>query len=170
MRIAAVVAYDDNNVIGKDGKLPWNLTEDIKWFRDVTMGHIVAMGRKTFESIGKPLEGRTNIVISKTLEAHDSEVIVVRDIMDAALYAAVREEDLYIIGGESVYEQSMEYVDKLYISHVKGTYDGDSKFPDIDLKNGWYRISRKKLETHESCIYIKHNSPGDRTLTLSTGQ
>ena len=126
MRIAAVVAYDDNHVIGKDGKLPWNLPEDMKWFKEVTMGNIVAMGRKTFESIGKPLEGRTNIVISKTLEAHDSDVVVVRDIVDAALYAAMREEDLYIIGGGSVYEQSMEYVDKLYISHVKGAHDGDS--------------------------------------------
>jgi dihydrofolate reductase len=165
MRIAAVVAYNDNNVIGKDGKIPWSLPEDMKWFKDVTMGNIVAMGRKTFESIGKPLEGRTNIVISKTLEAHGSKVVVVRDVVDAALYAAMRDEDLYIIGGQEIYEQSMEYVDKLYITHVNGNHGGDTFFPPLDLRSDWQRISRKRFKTHDSCIYIKRTKKG--TLSLS---
>lgn len=155
MRISLIAAYDENNVIGNNGELPWDLPEDLAWFKEVTMGSIVAMGRKTWESIGsKPLPGRTNLVLSNTLKEAGGATIMT-SIMDAALYASLRQADLYFIGGEEVYKNVLPLVDKLYLTHVKGTHKGDSYFPKINLKSDWYRISRKRHDTHESNIYIK---------------
>lgn len=154
MRIALVVAYDEDNVIGINNKLPWNLPEDLKWFKSVTTNNIILMGSNTFDSIGKPLPNRDNLVLSRNRKSIEG-CRVFDDLLDAMLYAAIRDKDLYIIGGEEVYKQALPLVDKLYITHVKGKHEGDSFFPELDLKKDWFRISRKRFETHESCIYLK---------------
>jgi dihydrofolate reductase len=164
--VAIVVAYDEHRVIGTEkNDIPWNLPEDMRWFKEVTEHNVVAMGRKTFESIGRVLPNRTNIVISKTLKSVDGAVVV-DNILDAALFAAIRGEDLYILGGERIYKEALVLVDKLYITHVNGTHGGDKYFPELDLKNDWFRISRKKHDTHMSCIYMKRPEGEHPTLTL----
>lgn len=154
MRISAIVAYDENNVIGDGNQLPWNLPEDLQWFKEVTTGNTILMGSRTYDSIGRPLPNRENIVLSKSRSDVDG-CKVFSDILDALLYAAIHGKELYVIGGGEIYKEALPYIDKLYITHVKGKHKGDVEFPELDLKNEWFRISRKKFETHESCIYIK---------------
>lgn len=119
--IAAVAA---NNVIGNNGNIPWNIPEELQLFKQITMGHPVIMGRKTFESIGHELPGRQNIVLS-----HSGEYNSI-----AKALQEVSGKDAFVIGGGSVYAQMMSLVDEMRISHIKASYPGDVLFPKIDQK------------------------------------
>ncbi len=129
--IALVVAYDQNRVIGANGSLPWHYPEDLKYFKKVTSGHTVLMGRITYESIlkslGKPLPNRHHVVVSKSLK--DDRVEVIDDIKK---YLENTHEDLYIIGGASIYAQTLPWVDRLYITHIDASFEGDTVFPAWD--------------------------------------
>ena len=122
-----------DRVIGKDGTLPWHLSEDLKLFKAHTTGNIVIMGRKTFDSIGRPLPNRRNIVVSKSIrEAEKVPGVEYFPDLDHALAAAQEGEGrIFIIGGASIYHQMIEKADRLYISLVEGDFEGDTYFPEI---------------------------------------
>ena len=123
--ISIIVAYANGRVIGKDGKIPWHLPDDIQHFKRITSGHIVVMGRKTFESIGRPLPQRRNIVLtsSTTLAPPGVEVVHHKDDVLAL-------DDVFIIGGESIYRQFLEVAQRLYITEISLEIDGDAFFPE----------------------------------------
>ena len=131
--INVIVAMTKSRVIGKDGALPWHLSEDLKLFKAHTTGNIIIMGRKTFDSIGRPLPNRRNIVVSRGIK--DSEKVAGVEYypdLDHAI-AAAQEGDgrIFIIGGASIYHQMIEKADRLYISLVDGEFEGDTYFPEI---------------------------------------
>ena len=131
--INVIVAMTKSRVIGKDGALPWHLSEDLKLFKAHTTGNIIIMGRKTFDSIGRPLPNRRNIVVSKSIkEAEKVAGVEYYPDLDHAI-AAAQEGDgrIFIIGGASIYHQMIEKADRLYISMVDGEYEGDTYFPEV---------------------------------------
>jgi dihydrofolate reductase len=135
IKISLVVAVAENNVIGKDNKLLWHLPNDLKFFKNTTWGMPVIMGRKTFDSMGKPLAGRHNIVITRQPGWEQEDVSAVGSLEEAL--AAVRETDAlegYIIGGGQVYEQSISMADKIYLTRVHTTIEGDTFFPPVDTE------------------------------------
>jgi dihydrofolate reductase len=135
--LALVVAVGRNGVIGRDGDLPWRLPTDLRHFRAVTMGKPIVMGRRTFESIGRPLDGRANIVITRD-DAFAPEGVVVENDVDAALAAARRiahdtgADEVMVVGGGSVYAEVIGRAERLYVTHVDASPEGDTTFPEID--------------------------------------
>lgn len=122
--IKAIVAYDLNGNIGDGGKIPWHLKGDFANFKKITSGHTVVMGRKTFDSIGKPLPNRKNVVLTRDMNWAREGVEVVHSLEDVFKY----QEDIFVLGGEEVYRLLMPYVDKLYVTKVYGSFSGDAKF------------------------------------------
>ena len=137
--LSIIVAIAKNNAIGKDNQLLWHISEDLQYFRQVTSGHTVIMGRKTFESIGKPLPNRKNIVVSCTLTPQEG-IIVVSSITEA-LQHAVKEPEVFVIGGGAIYRETFPLAQKLYITQVHENYEGDTFFPAIDVAE-WQEIAR----------------------------
>lgn len=136
MTISIIVAMSENNAIGKKGKIPWHLPNDLKQFKKVTIGHHIIMGRKTFDSIGKPLPGRTNVVIThqKDLKIEGCEVV---NSMGAALAIARldNQEEVFIIGGASIYKSILSDAEKIYLTRVHTkVIEADTFFPQIDEK------------------------------------
>ena len=131
--INVIVAMTKDRVIGKDGTLPWHLSEDLKLFKAHTTGNIVIMGRKTFDSIGRPLPNRRNIVVSKSIREDEkvSGVEYFPDLVHALSAAQEGDGRIFIIGGASIYHQMIEKADCLYISLVEGDFEGDTYFPEI---------------------------------------
>jgi dihydrofolate reductase len=130
-KISMVVAVSENLVIGKDGWMPWNIPSDLKHFKKITAGHPIIMGRKTFESIGKPLPKRTNIVVTRDLNYSFEGVKVVSSLKNAILEAGkIDQEEIFVIGGGQIYKQALELADKLYLTLVQGEFEGDTFFPE----------------------------------------
>lgn len=130
-KISLIAAMSSNMVIGKDNKIPWHLPEDMKFFRAVTMGKPVIMGRKTFESIGKALPGRRNIVLSRSMTSLPNHPDVeVYQFLDEALASCVGEPEAMVIGGAEVYRQAVEVADRLYLTFIDMEVDGDTFFPE----------------------------------------
>ena len=127
--IKAIVAMAENRVIGNAGTIPWHLPEDFKFFKATTMGHAILMGRKTFESIGKPLPGRENIVLSRTMP-ETAGVIIIRSLDELKEPADGR--DLFVIGGEEVYRLLLPRVQELYVTKVPQVIEGDTSFPEFE--------------------------------------
>lgn len=148
IQLAAIVAAAENGVIGRDNALPWHLSEDLKYFKRVTMGKPVVMGRKTFESIGKPLPGRTNIVITRN-PAFQAEGVRVVSSLDGALQLASDiavidgVEELLVIGGAEIYREAIPRADRLYLTEVHASVEGDALLPDIDWSR-WREVSRQR--------------------------
>lgn len=132
MTISIVVAASENNVIGKDNRLLWTLPNDMKFFKNTTWGMPVIMGRKTFESLGKPLAGRTNIIVTTRNNWHPEGAIVVNT-LEAAVEAARNTDALeaYIIGGGEIYRQSLPMCNRVYLTRVHTTIAGDTYFPEL---------------------------------------
>ena len=147
MKIALIVATSQNNVIGLDNQLPWHLPEDLQYFKAVTMGKPILMGRKTFDSIGRPLPGRVNIVLTRDTNWTAQGVEVVND-LDAAIAAsekackAADTDELMIIGGEQIYRKFLPVANKLYLTKVEAEIEGDAYFPAIDSKQ-WRQVAEK---------------------------
>lgn len=134
--ISIIVAVAQNNAIGRRNNLLWHISEDLKYFKKVTMGHPVIMGRKTFESIGRPLPGRKNIVVSKSGAFNNPNVEKAED-LDTLLKSLrrKRKEEYFVIGGASIYASAMQYAHKLYITRIYSkAEDADAFFPEIDEK------------------------------------
>lgn len=149
-RIAFVVAVAENGVIGKDGKLPWHISSDLKFFRRITMNKPVVMGRKTYESIGKPLDGRDNIVITRNRDFTAEGVFVVATIEEALALARAKaaergSDEIPVIGGAQIYDLTLPLADVIYLTEVHGSPEGDAFFPEID-RSVWKEVSRERFE------------------------
>ena len=151
MIISLIAAVAENNVIGKDNNLPWHLPTDMKYFRDTTMGHCVIMGRKNYDSIPlkyRPLDGRTNIVVTRQKDFKAEGCIVVNSVEEALKQAALvpplggREAEVFIIGGADIYKQTIDIADKIYYTKIHHTFEGDAFFPEIDSVK-WKLIDKK---------------------------
>jgi dihydrofolate reductase len=135
MKITLVVAASDNNVIGKNNKLLWHLPNDLKYFKNVTWAMPVVMGRKTFESLGKPLNGRYNIVVSRKKDWRPEGVVVVSDLQEAYKAAlAADTKELFVLGGGEIYKQAIGHAHKIHLTRVHTTLEGDTHFPELDGK------------------------------------
>lgn len=133
MEIALVVAVADNGVIGRAGTLPWHLPADLKRFRQRTVGHHIVMGRRTWASIGRPLPGRTNIVVSRDRTLALPGCIVVHSLDAAIEHArAAGERELFVIGGGELYREALPMADRVYVTRVHATPEGDTFFPELD--------------------------------------
>lgn len=142
MQLSIIVAMSENRVIGRDGDLPWRLSADLRRFKRLTMGHHIAMGRKTYESIGRPLPGRKMIIITRQQD-YVAEGATVANSLDAAIAIAqdASDDELFIIGGGEIYRQAIERANRLYFTRVHTTIDGDTYFPEFNLEN-WQRIEQ----------------------------
>jgi dihydrofolate reductase len=139
-RISLVVAMAQNRVIGLNNRLPWRLPADLRYFRRITLGKPIVMGRKTFESIGKPLDGRTNIVVTRDLRYQASGCVVVHSLTDA-LRAAGGATEIMIIGGANIYAQALPVANRIYLTSIHHDIDGDTRFPELDPA-AWDEIER----------------------------
>jgi dihydrofolate reductase len=133
-RFKAIAAMAENRVIGADNKIPWHLPEDFKWFKQMTTGHIIIMGRKTFESIGKPLPNRTTIVLSRSSDRVPAGIRRISNLHE--IDPATEERDVYICGGAQVYAQALPVCSDLYLTLVKRSVPGDSLFPPFEHQFG----------------------------------
>lgn len=142
--LSIVVAKAKNNIIGKDNKLLWHLSDDLKRFRALTEGHTIIMGRKTFESLGRVLPNRKHIVFSNNpdFKVNDENVEVVHSLLQIQEYIE-SEEEAFVIGGAMMYNFLMPYVSKMYVTEIEKEFEGDAFFPRIDDKK-WKEISREK--------------------------
>jgi dihydrofolate reductase len=127
-----LVAFDENRVIGKNNTLIWHLPADLKRFKTLTTGHVIIMGRKTFESIGKPLPNRTSIVISRQVDLQIEGAIIAHSVEEAILKAkSITREDIYIVGGAEIYALSLPLADQILVTQLHDIFDGDAYFPEI---------------------------------------
>ncbi|MFS0554837.1 dihydrofolate reductase [Brevibacillus sp. 179-C9.3 HS] len=157
--ISLIVAYARNQVIGKDGDMPWHLPADLKNVKELTTGKTIVMGRKTFESIGKPLPNRRNVVLTRSLDFHPEGVEVVHT-KDEVLAMG----DVIIFGGAEIYRQFLDVVDRLYITEIDLETDGDTFFPAwdrdaytlVDKREGI--VDEKNVHPHTFCVYERKNS------------
>ena len=151
MAISVIVAFSKNNVIGKDNALLWRLSNDLKRFKSLTTGHAIVMGRKTYESIGRPLPNRNNIVLSKSLDAIEGGDVV-DSLEDAIKLGLELDEDVFVIGGGKVYYQAIDLADNLYITEVDADISGDTYFPDIKPED-WEIVSVEEHTADEKNEY-----------------
>jgi dihydrofolate reductase len=136
-----------NRVIGVNNTLPWHLSDDLKHFKSLTTGHTIIMGRKTYESIGRPLPNRRNIVISRNSNTFYEGVEVVHNLEDA-FSISTNDKEVFVIGGSNIYEQALSFVDQLYITEIKKSFIGDAFFPEIN-KQIWIEYSRDDHVTND---------------------
>ena len=139
--LSIIVAMSSNRVIGVNNTLPWHLSEDLKHFKSLTVGHTIIMGRKTYDSIGRALPNRRNIVISRNIETSCEGAEVVHSIEDA-FSISKNDGEVFVIGGSNIYEQALHLVDHLYITEIKKSFLGDAFFPEIN-KSIWAETLRE---------------------------
>lgn len=151
--ISLIVAIDNNNVIGKDNKMPWRLPLDLANFKKITNEHIVIMGRKTFESMGKPLPGRTNWIITRDKDYRVEGCRMFYSIDE--VISNINDEEVFIIGGEKIYSEFFPLADKLYVTLIDENFIGDTFFPEIKAQQ-WNLTSKIKGERNEKNPYDYH--------------
>jgi dihydrofolate reductase len=153
MNLIIIAALNRKRVIGKDGKLPWHISEDLKRFKRLTVGHTVLMGRKTYESLGKPLSDRRNVVLTSQsipgVETYDSQ--------EAALAALRSQEKIFIIGGGKIFKQFLDRANELYLTLVDNDIDGDTFFPPYEHLIGT-RFKLRNEEKHEGFVFLDYVS------------
>ena len=148
--LSLIWAMDENRLIGRDNQLPWRLSADLQWFRKQTMGKPVLMGRKTYESIGKPLPGRQNIIITRQ-DIVIEGCTVVHSLKEARA-SATDAEEIMVIGGAEIYTRLLAEADRLYITQIHDTFEGDTWFPEFDL-SGWQEIHCEAHQPDEKNLY-----------------
>ena len=155
--ISLIVALDQNRVIGLNNAMPWHLPGELQYFKETTMGKPIIMGRKTFESIGRPLPGRRNIVITRNPQ-YDAQGIELAYSLEEAIKLAGDVEEIMIIGGQQIFTESLPLADRLYITEIDYAFEGDTYFPDYE---GWQKVScQEPIQTPDGytfqyCIYEK---------------
>ena len=153
MKVSLIVAAADNGVIGRRNELPWRLSADLRRFKELTMGHAIIMGRKTYESIGRPLPGRRMIIITRqpTFAAPSAEVV---GSLDDALAAAVQqgEDEAFIIGGAEIFAQAMTRAERLFLTRVHAEVEGDVYFPPLDPKS-WRQTAARRHDADANNEY-----------------
>ena len=164
MKVTIIAALGANNELGKDNQLLWHLSNDLKRFKQVTTGHCIIMGRKTFDGLARALPNRTTIVISRNTSLTFEGVIFVENLKKALVTARkLKEENCFIIGGAQIYKQALEYADTLDITHVHSTFDADVFFPLIDSKkfelisNEEFKKDEKNAFDYSFSIYTNLN-------------
>lgn len=143
-QLSIIVAVANNNVIGINNTLPWHLPEDLKHFKALTMGHHIIMGRKTYESLGRLLPGRITIIVTRN-RGYQVEGAVIVNSLEAALSASGTDEEVFLIGGAELYQIGLELADKLYVTEVHATFEGDAFLPSFNLES-WQEASRERRE------------------------
>ena len=154
MKITIVAAIASNNVIGQKNSLPWDIPEDLKRFKQLTSGHTILMGRKTFDSIGRPLPNRTNIVMTKDINYQKKGIEIVFDEREALNLIKDLNQEVFIIGGSKIYELFEPWATSLMITRVLKDYEGDAFFPDINWNN-WQVESEEEFLDEKSGISCK---------------
>ncbi|RBL92157.1 dihydrofolate reductase [Chitinophaga flava] len=153
MTISIIVAASENNVIGINNQLPWRLSTDLKYFKSTTLGKPIIMGRKTFDSLGKPLPGRPNIVITRQTGYHPEGAYVVSSVDEAIAKAQTFEtEEIFVTGGSQIFEQAWSQVDRIYLTRVYAVVPGDAFFPAVH-SNEWNLVSDERHEPDEKNEY-----------------
>jgi len=148
MKLSLIVAMSENRAIGLNGQMPWHLSDELKRFRKLTTGHTIIMGRKTHDSIGRPLPERRNIVISRNPNYQPTEGVELFASLDEALAQTASEEKVYIIGGATLYEQTLDRAHELHLTVVHDEFKADTFLPEIDL-NKWNLVDEQVHEIDE---------------------
>ena len=148
MKVSIIAAVSKNRVIGNENRLPWHLPEDLKHFKQLTLGKPIIMGRKTYESIGKPLPGRHNIIVTRDKKFTADGCTVVHSLEDA-INAGKPAEEVMIIGGATIYEQALPMSQHLYLTLIHKSFEGDTFFPEWN-ENEWNEIEREDFTTDEN--------------------
>lgn len=165
----AVAAMAANRVIGAEGRMPWHLPEDLRWFKDLTMGGTLLMGRVTFESIGRPLPGRRTVVLSRRGGLAIPGVVVIGDL--GALRTVPPQGDVFVVGGEQIYRATLPYCRELYLTEIRREYPGDRMFPAFE---GMFRFSSVVRESPDMRMVRYVNDapkelPGDQRPVRDSG-
>jgi dihydrofolate reductase len=153
MTISIIVAVSQNNVIGKENKLPWHLPADLKYFRKITLGHHIIMGRTTFETIGRELPGRTNVIVTRQEYYAAEGCVVAGDLRSAIDYCRDQgETECFIIGGGDIIRQALVWADKIYMTRIFHQFEGDTFFPDLN-EDDWKLLSEERHMPDEKNHY-----------------
>lgn len=151
--LAMIVAVGDNGAIGKDGKVPWRIPEDMRYFKNTTMGHAIIMGRKTWDEVGKPLAGRRNIVVTRQAGLVLEGAEVFTNVEDAIRAARTTDPEPHVIGGSALYEACFPIATKIHLTEVHRNVDADTFFPKWD-RSEWRETSRRKAEQSEDVEFV----------------
>jgi len=150
MKLSLLAALSTNNVIGRDNQVPWRLSTDLKRLKAMTLGHHVIMGRKTYESVGRPLPGRTNLVITRQEGYAPAGVTVVHSLEEAIRIAMHSgDEEAFVLGGAEIYQQAMHRADRMYLTRVHAEVEGDTVFPDFDDVSEWQLTDAEHFDADE---------------------
>jgi dihydrofolate reductase len=153
MILSLLVAADENNVIGKDNKLPWHLPNDLKYFKNQTWGMPILMGRKTFESIGKPLQGRKSIVITRNNDWQHEGVEVVHSVEEAIEKAKSFDvKEIFVIGGAEIFNTSFDKAKRIYLTRIHHRFEGDTYFPEVSTTD-WNLVNQRFCSADEKNLY-----------------
>jgi dihydrofolate reductase len=147
MKLSIIAALTDEGVIGFEDRLPWHLPEDLKRFKKLTLGHPVIMGRKTFDSLGKPLTGRTNIVLTRNRAFRGEGILTAANLDEAIATAQTPRADgdpaeIFVIGGAEIFRQALPRADRLYLTLIHKSFGGDVRFPEVDLARTYREVER----------------------------
>ena len=163
--IIIIVAFSKNGrIIGNNGRIPWTLPEDLQHFKELTTGNAIIMGRKTFESIGRALPERMNIIVTRNKDFCVEDAYIAKSPEKAIEFAKnAGYKKIFICGGQQIYQQMMDYADYIYATEVCGEYEGDAFFPEIN-ENEFVEVKREKCENHErkmkwEFVYFNRNLP-----------
>ncbi len=158
MTVTLVAAIARNGVIGADGGIPWHLPDDQRRFKELTIGHVVVMGRVTYESIGRPLPGRTTVVVTRSAGwgAGDYGVLVAPSVAAALAIAATIDEEVFVVGGTRVYDEALPFADRLELTWVDAEPEGDAWFPAVDWA-AWREVAR---EEHDGWSAVSYERAG----------
>lgn len=148
--ISFILAMDENRVIGKDNQLPWHLPEDLKFFKQVTMGHPIAMGRKTHESIGRILPGRENIIITRQPNFKCEGCTVFYSVQEFVNYCRKQNDEIFVIGGAEIFKETFQYADRLYITMIHEKFEGDTFFLEFDESEWELNSSEKGIKNDKN--------------------
>jgi len=151
--ISIIAAYSKNRVIGYKGKIPWKIKGEQLWFKELTLNHVVIMGRRTYESIGKPLDNRLNIVVTSTLFFDEENLKSVKSLKEAL--SLIKDKEAFIIGGQRLYEEALPIVDVMYITEIDLEVKGDTYFPSFD-ENKYQKTIIKEVNDKIPYSYIKY--------------
>ena len=150
MTVSIIAIVAANDVIGLNNQLPWHMPADLKRFKQLTMGHHLIMGRKTFQSIGKPLPGRINVIVTRNVDFNPDGVAIARSVDEAISKAeAAGDSEIFIGGGAEIYAQTLHRADRMYITRVHAEPEGDTFFPEFDDVNEWKLVDAEHFESDE---------------------
>lgn len=150
-RLSIIVAMARNGVIGARGSIPWHLPDELKRFRNITMGHHIIMGRKTWESIGRPLSGRTSVVVTRQTGYRAPGAIVAHS-LDNAIEACRDDEEIFVIGGAELYAQALPHANRIYLTVVDADVEGDTCMPELDARS-WREVASQSFAADERHAY-----------------